>query len=48
MNEIIINIINYPNAPRFYRQLRDYLKNKNRENEYEAIIYLLKEKFKEE
>lgn len=44
--EIIFNIINNPNAPRFYRDLKSLLKSQNREKEADAIEVLLSKKFK--
>lgn len=43
--QILLNILDKPSAPKFYRELYNYYKSKNMQNETEAIRYLIENKF---
>lgn len=44
--QIFLAILDKPDAPKFYRELRDYYKNNNLLNEASAIDHLIENKFK--
>lgn len=46
--KIIVNLIENPNTPRFYRMARDYYNSVGKTNEAAAFSYLLKMKFGED
>lgn len=43
--QILFSLLEIPDSPKYYRELRDYYKKANLENEADAIDYLIKEKF---
>ncbi len=44
--QILIAILEKPNATKFYRELKNYYKNNELINEANAIDYLIENKFK--
>lgn len=42
---ILVELLDKPNAPKFYRNLYNFYKLKNMENEAEAFLYLIENKF---
>ncbi len=44
--QTIINLIDKPDAPKFYRQLQEHYQSKGRIHEAEAIGYLIEKKFR--
>jgi hypothetical protein len=44
--KILLEVINNPEAPKFYRDLQNFYKNEGMENESEAFLKLLEIKFK--
>lgn len=43
--QILLQILDKPNVPKFYKELYNYYKSKNMQNEMEAIHYLIEKKF---
>lgn len=43
--QILLEILNKPDAPKFYRELRNYYQNNNLTHEASAISYLIENKF---
>lgn len=43
---ILAAILDKPNAPKFYRELRDYYKNNGMLNNASAVDYLIESRFK--
>lgn len=44
--KILLEVINNPEAPKFYRDLQNFYKEAGMENESEAFLELLEVKFK--
>ena len=44
--QIFLELLDKPDAPKFYRELRNYYQNNNLLNEALAIDYLIENKFK--
>jgi len=43
--QILISLLERPDSPKYYRELRDYYQKLGLENETEAITYLIERKF---
>lgn len=43
--QIIVDILDKPNVPKHYRQLKEYYSNCSMQNEALAVDYLLEKKF---
>lgn len=43
--QILVQILDKPDVPKFYRELYKYYQSKNMQNEMDAIRYLIEKKF---